>query len=197
MSRFFIERPIFAWVLAILVMMAGALSLSTLPVAQYPEIASPQVTVTARYPGASAKVVEDTVTQVIEQQISGIDNLLYMASTSDSTGTAAITFTFANGADVDIAQVQVQNKLQLAVPLLPEEVQRQGVSVTKSAVGLLLIATFYSEDASMLDSDMGDYIGSNVKDTISRIQGVGSVNFFGAQYAMRVWLDPEKCEQYR
>ena len=196
MSRFFIERPIFAWVLAILVMMAGALSLGALPVAQYPEIASPQVTVSARYPGASARTVEETVTQVIEQQISGIDKLLYMSSTSDSNGQSTITFTFENGADVDIAQVQVQNKLQLAMPMLPDEVQRQGLSVTKSSVGVLLITGFYSADGSMSTADLGDYAGSTLKDTLSRLPGVGSINFLGAQYAMRVWCDPEKFQQY-
>jgi multidrug efflux pump len=196
MSRFFIERPIFAWVLAILVMMAGALSLVKLPVAQYPEIASPQVTVTAKYPGASAKTVDETVTQVIEQQISGIDHLLYMSSVSDSTGTATITFTFENGADIDIAQVQVQNKLQLATPMLPDEVQRQGVSVTKSSVGVLLITGFYSADGSMSTTDLGDYVGGNIKDTMSRLPGVGSITFLGSQYAMRVWCDPEKFQQY-
>ncbi|MDL2216681.1 efflux RND transporter permease subunit [Desulfovibrio sp. OttesenSCG-928-M14] len=197
MSRFFIDRPIFAWVLAILVMMAGSAALFTLPVAQYPEIASPQVTVTARYPGASAKTVEETVTQVIEQQISGIDKLLYMSSNSDSNGQATITFTFENGANVDIAHVQVQNKLQLATPMLPDEVQRQGISVTKSSVGVLLITGFYSEDGSMATADLGDYVGGTLKDTLSRLPGVGSINFNGAQYAMRIWCDPEKFQQYR
>ncbi|MDL2279262.1 efflux RND transporter permease subunit [Desulfovibrio sp. OttesenSCG-928-G11] len=197
MSRFFIDRPIFAWVLAILVMMAGALSLFVLPVAQYPEIASPQVTVTAKYPGASAKTIEETVTQVIEQQISGIDKLLYMSSISDSTGQATITFTFENGTNVDIAQVQVQNKLQLATPMLPEEVQRQGISVTKSSVGVLLITGFYSADGSMSTADLGDYVGSKLKDALSRLPGVGSINFLGAQYAMRIWCDPEKFHQYK
>ena len=197
MSRFFIDRPIFAWVIAILIMMAGTLALLKLPIAQYPDIASPQVVVTATYPGASARTVEDTVTQVIEQQMSGIDNLIYMSSTSDSSGTATLTFTFETGTDIDIAQVQVQNKLQLAQPLLPEEVQRQGVSVTKSTVGVLLIMAFYSEDGAMRDTDIGDYIGSNVRDTLGRIPGVGSTLFLGAQYAMRIWCDPGKFEQYR
>ncbi|MDL2321819.1 efflux RND transporter permease subunit [Desulfosarcina sp. OttesenSCG-928-B08] len=197
MSTFFIQRPIFAWVLAILVMMAGSLSLFSLPVAQYPEIASPQVTVTAKYPGASARTVEETVTQVIEQQISGIDKLLYMSSTSDSNGQATLTFTFENGTNVDIAQVQVQNKLQLATPLLPDEVQRQGISVTKSSVGVLLITGFYSEGGSMTTADLGDYVGSNLKDPLSRLPGVGSINFLGAQYAMRIWCDPEKFQQYQ
>ena len=196
MSHFFIDRPIFAWVLALLVMLAGGLALTTLPVAQYPEIASPQVVVTAKFPGASAKTMEDTVTQIIEQQISGIDRLLYMASTSDSTGTATITFTFENGTDVDIAQVQVQNKLQLATPMLPDEVQRQGISVTKSSVGVLLIMGVYAE-SGMTGQDLGDYLVSHLKDPLSRIPGIGQVTTLGSSYAMRVWCDPTKFEQYR
>jgi len=195
MSQFFIERPIFAWVLTILVMLAGGLSFSALPVAQYPEIASPQVVVKAIYPGASAKTMEDTVTQIIEQQVTGIDGLLYMASSSDSTGTASITFTFANGINVDIAQVQVQNKLQLAIPMLPEEVQRQGLSVTKSSVGVLLIMCLYAE-SGMTGEDVADYLNSHLKDPLSRISGVGQISSLGAQYAMRIWCDPVKFAQY-
>lgn len=195
MSQFFIDRPVFAWVLAILVMLAGGLSLNSLPVAQYPEIASPQVIVSARYPGTSAKTMEDTVTQIIEQQISGIDGLLYMSSTSDSTGTATLTFTFENGTNVDIAQVQVQNKLQLALPMLPEEVQRQGLSVTKSSVGVLLIMSLYC--AGMTDEDVGDYLFSHLRDPLSRISGIGQISGLGAQYAMRVWCDPAQMAQYR
>ncbi|MDL2268518.1 efflux RND transporter permease subunit, partial [Desulfosarcina sp. OttesenSCG-928-G17] len=196
MSRFFIHRPIFAWVIAILIMMAGALALSTLPLAQYPDIAPPLISVTARYPGASAKTLEDTVTQVIEQQIRGIDNLLYMYSTSDSSGSAVVNFAFEIGTDTDIAQVQVQNKVQLALPMLPEAVQRQGLSVTKSSASLFLIAGFVSEDGVMSEADVGDYIASHVKDSLARIQGVGDVSLVGAQYAMRIWLDPGKMEQY-
>ena len=195
MSQFFIERPIFAWVLAILVMLAGGLSFSALPVAQYPEIASPQVVVKAIYPGASAKTMEDTVTQIIEQQVTGIDGLLYMASSSDSTGTASITFTFANGINVDIAQVQVQNKLQLAIPMLPEEVQRQGLSVVKSSVGVLLIMCLYAE-TGMAGEDVADYLNSHLRDPLSRIPGVGQISSLGAQYAMRIWCDPVKFAQY-
>lgn len=195
MSSFFIDRPIFAWVLAILVMLAGGLAFTTLPVAQFPEIASPQVIVTARFPGASAATMESTVTQIIEQQISGIDHLIYMSSSSDSTGTSTITFTFESGTNVDIAQVQVQNKLQLAMPMLPDEVQRQGISVTKSAVGVLLIMGLYSS-TGMTGEDLGDYTHTHLKDPLSRIPGVGEVTTMGAQYAMRIWCDPLKFEQY-
>ena len=197
MARFFIDRPIFAWVIAILIMMAGSAALFTLPVAQYPEIASPEVAISARYPGASAKTVEDTVTQVIEQQMKGLDNLLYMYSTSDSSGQCTVNFAFKTGTDIDIAQVQVQNKLQLATPLLPEEVQRQGISVTKSVKNFLLVVSFYSEDGSMAEADIGDYVASNIKDPIGRIEGVGDTTLFGAQYGMRIWLDPARMEQYR
>ncbi|MDR1490844.1 MAG: efflux RND transporter permease subunit [Desulfovibrio sp.] len=195
MSSFFISRPIFAWVLAVLVMLAGSLAFITLPVAQFPEIASPQVVVTAKFPGASAATMESTVTQIIEQQISGIDNLIYMSSNSDSTGTSQITFTFENGTNVDIAQVQVQNKLQLAMPMLPEEVQRQGVSVTKSSVGVLLIMGLTSS-SGMTGENLSDYLRSHLKDPLSRIAGIGEIMTIGAQYAMRVWCDPTKFEQY-
>ncbi len=197
MASFFIDRPIFAWVIAILIMMAGALSLYTLPVAQYPNIAPPEISVTAIFPGASAKTLEDTVTQVIEQQMKGIDNLNYMYSTSDSTGQAVVTLSFTAGTNVDIAQVQVQNKLQLAMPKLPQEVQRQGVTVAKATKNYLIVIGFVSRDGSMSGSDIGDYIASNVQDPISRVPGVGDINIFGAQYAMRIWCDPAKFEQYK
>ncbi|MCC8194501.1 MAG: efflux RND transporter permease subunit, partial [Deltaproteobacteria bacterium] len=197
MARFFIDRPIFAWVVAIMIMLAGALSLANLPIAQYPEIASPEVAVTATYPGASAKTVEDTVTQVIEQQMKGLDNLLYMYSTSDSSGQGTVNFAFKTGTDIDIAQVQVQNKLSLATPLLPEEVQRQGIYVTKSVKNFLMVVSFYSEDGSMQEADIGDYVASNVKDPVGRIEGVGDTTLFGAQYGMRIWLKPDRMEQYR
>ncbi|WP_165072303.1 efflux RND transporter permease subunit [Desulfovibrio sp. ZJ200] len=196
MSDFFINRPIFAWVLAILVMLAGALSFWVLPVAQFPEIASPQVVVTASCPGASAKTMEDTVTQVIEQQISGIDGLMYMSSESDSTGTATLTFTFENGTDIDIAQVQIQNKLQLATPRLPEEVQRQGLNVSKSSAGILLIMGLTSR-TGMTDEDLGDYLASHLQEPLSRIPGVGQLTTLSSQYAMRVWCDPLQMAQYR
>lgn len=197
MANFFIDRPIFAWVIAILVMLGGALSISTLPIAQYPSIASPEVAIAAVYPGASAKTLESTVTQVIEQQMKGIDRMIYMYSSSDSSGRATISLVFESGTNVDIAQVQVQNKLQLATPLLPEEVQRQGLSVTKSVRNFLLVVSLISEDGSMTSADLGDYIASNIQDPISRLSGVGDTTIFGAQYAMRIWLSPLKMEQYK
>ncbi|HHQ6539397.1 TPA: multidrug efflux RND transporter permease subunit AcrB [Serratia fonticola] len=197
MAKFFIDRPIFAWVIAIIIMLAGILSIMKLPIAQYPTIAPPAVTIAANYPGADAKTVQDTVTQVIEQNMNGIDNLLYMSSNSDSSGNVQITLTFNSGTDPDIAQVQVQNKLQLAMPLLPQEVQQQGVSVEKSSSSFLMVAGFISEDGSMTQEDIADYVGSNIKDPISRTSGVGDVQLFGAQYAMRIWLDPNKLNNYQ
>ncbi|MCL1042978.1 efflux RND transporter permease subunit [Shewanella marisflavi] len=196
MARFFIDRPIFAWVIAIIVMLAGVLSIMKLPVSQYPSIAPPTVTISAVYPGASAKTMEDTVTQVIEQRMTGIDHLRYISSTSDSFGNAQITLTFNAEADPDIAQVQVQNKLQLAMPLLPQEVQAQGVKVNKSSSGFLMVLGFVSEDGSLDKNDISDYVGSNVLDPMSRVAGVGEIQLFGAQYAMRIWLDPLKLTQY-
>ncbi|HCV01811.1 efflux RND transporter permease subunit [Pseudoalteromonas sp. APAL1] len=196
MSRFFIDRPIFAWVLAIVVMLAGILAIRSLPVAQYPSIAPPAISIQASYPGASARTLEDTVTQVIEQKMKGLDGLLYMSSTSESNGSATLTLTFSADTDPDIAQVQVQNKLSLATPLLPEEVQRQGVSVAKSARNFLMVVGFVSEDGSMNNIDIGDYVSSNVLDIISRVNGVGEVQLFGSQYAMRIWLDPAKLLKY-
>ena len=196
MSRFFIDRPIFAWVLAIVVMLAGILAIRSLPVAQYPSIAPPAISIQATYPGASARTLEDTVTKVIEQKMKGLDGLLYMSSTSESNGSATLTLTFSADTDPDIAQVQVQNKLSLATPLLPEEVQRQGVSVAKSARNFLMVVGFVSEDGSMNNIDIGDYVSSNVLDIISRVNGVGEVQLFGSQYAMRIWLDPAKLLKY-
>jgi len=196
MARFFIDRPIFAWVLAIIVMLAGTLSIFTLPVSQYPTIAPPAVEISATYPGASAKVVEDSVTQIIEQNMTGLDGLIYMSATSESNGNATITLTFESGTDPDIAQVQVQNKLQLAMPLLPQEVQRQGVNVSKPSHGFLMVLGFVSEDGSMNRIDISDYISSNLLDTLSRVPGVGRLQVFGSEYAMRIWLDPNKLEAY-
>jgi multidrug efflux pump len=197
MSRFFIQRPIFAWVLAIILMIAGGLAILQLPVAQYPTIAPPAVAVTATYPGADAQTVQDTVTQVIEQNMNGIDNLMYMSSTSDSAGNVTITLTFNSGTDPDIAQVQVQNKLQLAMPLLPQEVQQQGIGVEKSSSSFLLVAGFVSDNKTLSQEDISDYVASNVKDAISRTSGVGDVQLFGAQYAMRIWLDPNALNKYQ
>ena len=196
MARFFIDRPVFAWVIAIIVMLSGGLAITRLPISMYPNVAPPSVSISAIYPGASAKVVEDSVTQVIEQAMKGLDGLIYMSSTSEATGRASISLTFQNGTNPDIAQVQVQNKLQLAMPLLPQEVQRQGVNVSKSRTGFLMVVAFVAEDGSMTRDDISDYIGVNVVDPISRVPGVGALQVFGAKYAMRIWLDPNKLETY-
>ncbi|CQE87358.1 acriflavin resistance protein F [Salmonella enterica subsp. enterica serovar Typhimurium str. DT104] len=197
MANFFIRRPIFAWVLAIILMMAGALAIMQLPVAQYPTIAPPAVSISATYPGADAQTVQDTVTQGIEQNMNGIDNLMYMSSTSDSAGSVTITLTFQSGTDPDIAQVQVQNKLQLATPLLPQEVQQQGISVEKSSSSFLMVAGFVSDNPNTTQDDISDYVASNIKDSISRLNGVGDVQLFGAQYAMRIWLDANLLNKYQ
>jgi hypothetical protein len=195
-SRFFIDRPIFAWVVAIVIMLAGALG--------HPQPADRPVSrhrpapglVNAIYPGASAKTVEDSVTQVIEQKMKGLDGLDYMSSTSDSSGAATTTLTFKAGTNIDIAQVQVQNKLQTATALLPQEVQQQGLTVAKSARNFLLIVGMYSDDPKTTNTDLADYIASNLQDPLSRVDGVGDVQLFGAQYAMRIWLDPTKLASY-
>ena len=197
MPRFFIARPIFAWVIAILIMMAGLLSIRSLPVSQYPAIAPPQITINATYPGASAQTVQDTVTQVVEQKLNGIDNLIFMSSTSDSSGAVAINLTFKAGTDPNIAQVQVQNKLQLATPLLPQIVQKQGVSVLKSTKNYLILVGLVSEDGSMDRNALTDYLVSNVQDIVSRLEGVGELQMFGSQNAMRIWLNPTKLNAYR
>ncbi|MCU3514689.1 multidrug efflux RND transporter permease subunit AcrB [Enterobacter hormaechei subsp. steigerwaltii] len=197
MPNFFIDRPIFAWVIAIIIMLAGGLAILKLPVAQYPTIAPPAVTISATYPGADAKTVQDTVTQVIEQNMNGIDNLMYMSSNSDSTGTVQITLTFESGTDADIAQVQVQNKLQLAMPLLPQEVQQQGVSVEKSSSSFLMVVGVINTNGTMTQEDISDYVGANMKDAISRTSGVGDVQLFGSQYAMRIWMDPNKLNNFQ
>ena len=196
MSRFFIDRPIFAWVLAILVMLIGVISVINLPIEQYPRIAPPTVTVSTNYPGASAKTVEDSVVQIIEQKMKGLDGLMYMSSSSSSNGAASITLTFENGTDPDTAQVQVQNKLQAATSSLPESVQRQGVTVNKSSSSFMMVQGFISEDGSMDRSDIADYINSNIVDQISRVEGVGEVQVFGSTYAMRIWLDPARLRSY-
>ena len=196
MAKFFIDRPIFAIVIAILVMLAGGLSIVSMPIEQYPTIAPPSIQITASYPGASAETTENTVVQVIEQQMSGLDHLLYLSSNADDSGTATTTLTFAAGTNPDIAQVQVQNKLQLATPLLPAQVQQSGVRVTKSSNGYLLIAGFVSTDNSMSRYDIANYIASKLQDPLSRINGVGNFNVFGSQYAMRIWLDTDKLNSF-
>lgn len=196
MSKFFIDRPVFAWVIAIVIMLAGALSIFQLPVEQYPKIAPPSVTINASYPGASAQTLENSVTQVIEQRLTGIDYLRYFSSNSDSSGNVAITVTFEPEANPDIAQVQVQNKLQSALPLLPQEVQQQGVTVTKASMGFLMVAAFYSDDGKIDQNAIGDYLNSKVVDTVSRVPGVGDVTVFGQPYSMRIWLDPLKLNSF-
>lgn len=197
MVNFFINRPIFAWVIAIVIMLAGILSIKILPIAQYPAIAPPTVTINAIYPGASAKTVEDSVTQVIEQKLTGLDGLLYMHSSSDSCGCVTMTLTFDAGTNPDIAQVQVQNKLQLAMPLLPMAVQQQGIKVAKSARNFLMVIGFISKDGSLSGSDLADFLISNVQDPLTRVTGVGEVEVFGAKYAMRIWLDPAKLNSFK
>ncbi|NJR78912.1 efflux RND transporter permease subunit [Sphingomonas corticis] len=197
MSRFFIDRPIFAWVIAIVLMLAGVIAIRSLPVAQFPEIAPPTVTVNAVYPGADAETLERTTTQIVEQQLRGIDNLRYFSSSSSSSGNVTITLTFEQGTDPDIAQVQVQNKLQAATPLLPQEVQRQGLQVQKSAASFLVIVGLYSTDGSHTATDLSDMVVSRLQDPVSRVSGVGELQVFGAQYAMRIWLDPLKLNNYQ
>ena len=196
MSRFFIDRPIFAWVIAIIVMLAGTLSIFTLPIAQYPSIAPPSISVTAVYPGADAATVTSTVTQPIEQQMKGLDHLEYISSTGDGSGTSTITLTFAQGTNPDIAQVQVQNKLQLATPVLPQEVQQQGVVVAKATKNFLLGMAVYSTTGEHTSSDLADLVNSKLLDPLSRVTGVGDTQLFGAQYALRIWLDPYKLDNY-
>jgi multidrug efflux pump len=196
MAKFFIDRPVFAWVIALVIMLAGGLSLWQLPIEQYPSIAPPSVEIEANYPGASAQTVENTVTQVIEQQMNGLDYLRYMSSTSSGNGQASITLTFEPEANPDIAQVQVQNKLQAAMSSLPTEVQQQGVTVSKSSGSFLMVVGFVSADGSMDAEDLSDFVVSSVEDPIARVNGVGSVQVFGAQHAMRIWLDPNKMLSY-
>ncbi|MEF2268563.1 efflux RND transporter permease subunit [Janthinobacterium sp. LS2A] len=196
MARFFIDRPIFAWVVAIVIMLAGVISILSLPIAQYPSIAPPSISISGSYPGASAKTVEDAVTQVIEQKMKGIDGLRYMSSSSDATGGISITLTFTSGTNPDIAQVQVQNKLQLATPLLPTAVTQQGLVVSKATKNFLMVFGFISENGKMDQTDLSDYVAANVVDPLSRVAGVGDVTLFGSQYAMRIWLDPAKLQSF-
>jgi multidrug efflux pump len=196
-SRVFIDRPIFAWVLAIIVMMGGVGGILSLPVEQFPDIAPPSVNVRATYPGASAETLESSVTQVIEQQLTSIDGLLYFSSQSSSSGSVTVTVTLAKGTNPDIAQVQVQNKVQQALPRLPQQVQQQGLVVTKASTDPLIIAAIYDESDKVTSGDIGDYLVSNLQDSLSRLPGVGDINVFGSQYAMRVWLDPFKLARVK
>jgi len=197
MSNFFIDRPIFAWVIALVIMLAGTLAIVNLPINQYPSIAAPAVAIQVVYPGASAQTVQDTVVQVIEQQLNGLDGLRYISSSSNSDGSMEIVVTFDQGTNPDIAQVQVQNKLQLATPLLPQEVQQQGIRVAKSARNFLMVLGVISTDGSMSREDLSDYIVSTLQDPIARTKGVGDFQVFGAQYAMRIWLDPAKLNNFQ
>ncbi len=196
MARFFIDRPIFAWVLAILTMFIGLLVIRNMAVSQYPPIAPPQISISGVYPGASAQTVEESVTQVIEQSISGLDGFRYMSSSSSSSGTFQITVTFNQGVDPDLAQVQVQNKIQQSLSKLPQAVQQQGVTIAKSSSSFLMVVAFYSPDGTMSSGDIGDYISSTLQDQMSRLQGVGEIQFFGSSYAMNIWLDPMKLFKY-
>lgn len=197
MAAFFINRPVFAWVIAIIIMLSGGLALNKLPVEHYPDIALPQISISAQYPGASASIIDRSVTQIIEQQIKGLDNLLYMNSTSSSSGESEIILTFKAGTDIDTAQVQVQNKLQQAMSQLPDAVQRQGVQAFKAVENSFMMVAFYDESDTMRGNDISDYVASSLIDALSRIQGVGSVTLYGYQNAMRIWCYPDKMLQYK
>ncbi len=196
-ARFFVNRPIFAWVISLVIMIAGTVSLYTLPVEQYPDIAPPQINISTTYTGASAQTVENSVTQIIEQQLTGLDGMIYFSSSSSSSGNSKISVTFEQGTDPDIAQVQVQNKVQQILSRLPDDVQRQGVRVTKSQSDFLLLASLYDSTGKANKEDIADFLVSNLQDSISRIDGVGEVQVFGGQYAMRIWLDPKKLENFK
>ena len=196
LSNFFLDRPVFAWVIAIIMMLAGGLAIYNLPISQYPPIAPPAIAIDAFYPGASAQTVENSVVQIIEQKMTGFDKLLYMSATSDASGSGRIELTFAPGTDPDLAWAQVQNKLQLATASLPEVVQRQGVKVSKSTRNYLILVGLTSEDRSMNDIDLADYAQASVQQVLSRVPGVGEVEPFTTQYAMRVWLNPDKLTDY-
>src|SRR3990170_3451696 len=196
LAHFFVSRPIFAWVIAIVIMLAGSAAITSLPVAQYPDVAPPTVSINATYVGADAQTVENSVTQVLEQQLTGLDGLLYFSSSSSSAGSASIQVTFEQGTNPDTAQVQVQNKVQQALPRLPSAVQQQGVSVTKSQNDFLMIVSVYDETDRVTAGDLADFMVSNLQDAIARVHGVGGVQVFGSQYAMRIWLDPARLRSY-
>ena len=191
-SRIFIDRPIFAWVSAIVIMLVGLGGMFSLPVSQYPDVAPPTINIRANYPGASAETIESSITQIIEQQLTGIEGLLYFSATSSSAGSANLSVTFEKGVDPDIAQVQVQNKVQQALPRLPQQVQQQGIVVTKSNADFLMVVALSDESDRASSRDLADFIVSNLQDEIGRLPGVGDFNVFGSQYAMRIWLDPFK-----
>ena len=196
MSKFFIDRPIFAWVIALLITLVGFVAITQLPVAQYPSVAPPSIAINTNYAGTSAETLQNTVTSIIEQQMNGIDNLLYMSSSSNASGQSTISLYFLPGTNPDVAQVQVQNKLQLALPSLPQVVQQAGVTVTKSTRNYLMFFTLSSTDGSLDEIALGNYIASNVLDPIRRVTGVGDANIFGTENAMRIWLDPQKLYSF-
>ena len=196
LSRFFLDRPVFAWVIAVIIMLAGCLAIYKLPISQYPPVAPPSIYIQAFYPGASAETVENTVTQIIEQKMTGLDKMLYLSAVSDSSGTSRIELTFAPGMDPDLAWAKVQNKLQLAMAGLPDVVQRQGVTVGKATRNYLMVVGLISEDGSMDGHDLMDYAQSNLEKVLARVPGVGEVEEFGSQYAMRIWLNPDKLTSY-
>ncbi|MGH8325431.1 MAG: efflux RND transporter permease subunit, partial [Steroidobacteraceae bacterium] len=196
MARFFIDHPVFAWVIALLITLGGAISISRLPIEEYPDIAPPEVSVSANYPGANAQVVERTVTQPIEQVLTGLDHLLYFTSTSNDKGSSSITLTFAPGTNPDIAAVQTQARVQLAEPRLPSEVTQQGISVAKSTAGNLLVVALKSANPRYDSWALNNILSSDVVDQITRLNGVASANQWGSEYAMRIWLDPDKLHAY-
>src|SRR5512139_1226340 len=197
LSRFFLDRPVFAWVIAIIMMVAGGLAIYNLPISQYPPIAPPSIAIDSFYPGASAETVENSVTQIIEQKMTGFDKMLYMSATSDSAGASRIQMTFTPGTNPDLAWAQVQNKLQLAMASLPSVVQEQGVKVRKFTRNWLILVGLISEDGRMDGDDLRDYAQSNIEKVLARVSGVGEVETFGTQYAMRVWLKPDKLTEYQ
>ncbi|MCE5268130.1 MAG: efflux RND transporter permease subunit, partial [Planctomycetaceae bacterium] len=197
LSRFFLDRPVFAWVIAIMLMVLGGLAIYSLPISQYPPIAPPSIAIDSFYPGASAETVENSVTQIIEQKMTGFDDMLYLSGTSDSSGSSRIELTFKPGTDPDLAWAKVQNKLQLAQASLPQVVQRAGVAVSKSTRNYLIIIGLISEDGRLDGNDLRDYAQSNLEKVLSRVKGVGEVTCFGSQYAMRVWLNPDKLTSYQ
>ena len=196
LARFFAGRPVFAWVISIVIMLAGIASILALPVAQYPDVAPPSVSISAGYPGASAETVENSVTQVLEQQLTGIDGLAYFSGSSSSAGQAGITVTFKQGTNPDTAQVQVQNKVQQAIPRLPPAVQQQGIAVSKAQNNFLMVVAIYDPTDRATNGDISDYVASTLVDPIARVDGVGSLEVFGGSYAMRIWLDPTKLLAY-